>query len=514
MAENPRREAGNNKANEIAVARVNLRSTADASELCGVDGSGLIARATADARDDHADDLDVTAVFPMLVVDDAYGASQEHEEGEQTEDAKTQPTLLEPPSAEERAPSWLQHLESDIQRLQAKWESAAADLRIRVATVQELCRHVEAKDVLVDDLRRQIDEQATARLALETDLKQAAARLTHLVTDQAACDFNVAQARSELQEAWEAIATAEGNRAALDKARLSDAVDRHAETEAGTQAHREDEPKHTSDLRVRIEELETYIDGSKARWSALREKLAEYRDAHRVSERRVADAQARLMAEQMSGDRLWTEAAHLRRSLEKLGAQLAERDTEHRELTRSLKHERTAATQLRGNLASMRARSCQVLAELQAREQRVAQLELLVLARDETIAGLWRRLWARDRAEGELVASKNDLEAHAAALELEVRLAVEAGAQKERDCRNAQQKVTRVEALLREAGHDIDDLVTAIEGKERTILSLEADLRASQDAPGMVERSAGHVDDVDTSVERRRATVDTPPRRH
>ena len=220
MAENPRREAGNNKANEIAVARANLRSTADASKLCVVDGS-LIARPTADARGDQPDDLDVTAEFPVLVIDDAFYASGEDEESEQAEEARTEPTPVEQPSAEERAPSWLQRLESDIQRLQAKWESAAADLRIRVARVQKLCSHVKAQDVLVDDLRRQICEQTSARLALETDLKQAAARLTDLVTDQAACDFNVAQTRSDLQEAWETLAAAEANRAAPDKQGLA-----------------------------------------------------------------------------------------------------------------------------------------------------------------------------------------------------------------------------------------------------------------------------------------------------
>ena len=237
MAKNPRREAGNNKANEIAVARVNLRSTVDASKLCVVDGSGLIAPSTADARGDHPDDLDVTAEFPVLVIDDAFYASGEDEESEQAEEARTDPTPVEQPSAEERAPSWLQRLASDIQHVQAKWESAAADLRIRVARVQKLCSHVKAQDVLVDDLRRQICEQTSARLALETDLKQAAARLTDLVTDQAACDFNVAQTRSDLQEAWETLAAAEANRAAPDKTRFSDSVDRHAEAAAGAQGH-------------------------------------------------------------------------------------------------------------------------------------------------------------------------------------------------------------------------------------------------------------------------------------
>ncbi len=149
----------------------------------------------------------------------------------------------------------------------------------------------------------------------------------------------------------------------------------------------------------------------------------------------------------------------------------------------------------------MTARGDQALGELNARDQRVAQLELLVLARDETITGLEQRLEARERAEGELLAKKNDLEGHAAALELELRLAVEGGAQKDRDFRNAQQKVTRLEGLMREAGHEIDELVTAIEEHERTISSLETELRERQDAVGILARSVRSLDDIGTSME-------------
>jgi chromosome segregation ATPase len=228
----------------------------------------------------------------------------------------------------------------------------------------------------------------------------------------------------------------------------------------------------------------------------------------------VADVQARFMAETMSRDKLWNEAADLRRSLKELGAQLAERETEHRDLTRKLEEERAAAAQLRADVASAAERSRQVLAELKAREQRVNELELLVLARDETIAGLQRRLRSRERAEDELLAQKNDLEAQTEALALEVRLAAEAGAKTERDSRDAQQKVVRFEALLREAGQQIDDLFTAIEEKENQILSLEADLRARQDAVGVLQRSARLFDDGYVDLDCRRATVDSPPRRH
>src|SRR5262245_47247449 len=220
MAENPRREAGNNKANEIAVARENLRSTAETSKVCVVDGSGLIVLAKADVCEHDRDDLDATAEFPVLVVDEALYASEKNDEAE--EEAGLKPVRQQSP--EERAAFFLQHLESDIQCLQAKWESAAADLRAREARVQKLCGKVEARELLVSDLRRQIGEQATAQLALKTDLNDATAQIADLVAARIAREISraVAQARSDLQKTWEAIATAEAK-----KARVSDTVDRH-----------------------------------------------------------------------------------------------------------------------------------------------------------------------------------------------------------------------------------------------------------------------------------------------
>jgi chromosome segregation ATPase len=509
MAENPRREAGNNKANEITVARVTLRSTADNSNPCDVDDSAVNTHPNA-APENPADDLDATAEFPVLVLDGALYASGVDVQSTEAEEDSSKPPLTEPPAAEERASFWLNHLESDIQRLKQKWESAAADLCIRAASVQELCGQVEATDALVDDLRRQIGDQANAQLTLKANLEQANARITDLLAAQATHDVNVRRTRSDLQEATEEIAAAETNRAGFEKTRFGETIDRDAAA-AYEQGHYAEETDITRHLRARVAELETYIDGSKRRWSALHEKLAAYRDAQRVSERRAADAQARLVSETMSRDRLWTEADDLRRCLEQLGARLAEQERERGELERKLNEERAVATQLSKEVASVTARGDQALSEFKAREQRVADLELLVLARDETIAGLEQRLRARDRAKEALLARTNDLEGRAAALELEVGLAAEAGSQKERDFGKVQQKVWRLEGLLREAGREIDDLVTAIEAREETILSLEADLRASENVVATLESSARRLNVIDLSIK----GLDRPrPRRH
>ena len=123
------------------------------------EGSGPIANVEARASEDYAHELDITGEFPKLVVSDALHSGEETEKAEETEERKTEPAPVDSPSAQERTSFWLEHLESEVQRLQGKFESVAAELRVREARISALRSQVEGKDALLNDLRRQIDEQ-------------------------------------------------------------------------------------------------------------------------------------------------------------------------------------------------------------------------------------------------------------------------------------------------------------------------------------------------------------------
>jgi chromosome segregation ATPase len=417
MAEHTRRDAGKNKANDTFIECASLERASDAPELCTPDESRPIVTVGADAGEQCSDDLDSTAEFPVLVLDDALCDGDES-----------------------------------------------------VRALEESTEPAEAKDTLLTDLCRQIEERANAQRVLENDLEQATARIAELGAAQAAREIDVALVESNLQDARDALAAAEARCAALaeEKAKLSDAVDRHAEAAVGAHQRYEDQVRRASRLSDRLQELESYIDGSKQRWSALNEELAEHRDWLGVSERREAWALAQLTAETNARKRLASEAAELQRRLVKLVAQVAERDTAHRDVERRLEEERAAATQLRADIASATARADRALGESNALAERVAALERALSARQE-----------------------------------ELRVAVEGGAQKERDLHAAEEKIARLEGLLREAGHEVDELVTAIEQHESKIDRLEADLREKQDAIALLDGSIRRLDPigVDTGSE-------------
>jgi predicted nucleic acid-binding Zn-ribbon protein len=516
MANNTRRDTGNNKANDTSVESATSGGAAGTPSLPIVpgagptpEGSGPIANVDARASGDYAHELDITGEFPKLVVSDALYGGEETEKAEEAGEGNTEPAPVDSPSAQERTSFWLQHLESEVQRLQGKFESVAAELRVREARISGLRGQVEAKDALLNDLRRQIDEQGGALSALRTDLEQANARIADLIAGEAAGEINLAQAEADLQEARQVAANTKANRdKLLEKiARLSDAVDRDAKAAAGAQQLYEDEAKRTSGLRARIEELDTYIEGSKKRWLAVHDELADYRNKLGVSERRLAEALAASMAETQARERLATEAVSLEGRLEELGAQLAGGEVARRELTSRLEEERAATTRLREDVATAAARGDQALTELNARDKRIAELERLVSAHLETVAGLEERERQRERSESDLLAEKNDLVGRAAALEQsllqrqdDVRIAVEAGAEKERDLRGAQQKIARLEGLLSEAAREINELASAIDARENTISRLEADLHPRHDAAAVLERSVRRLAEIDTGM--------------
>lgn len=516
MADNTRRDTGNNKANDTSVKSATSGGAAGTPSLPIVrgaaptpEGPGPITNVDARAGEDYAHELDITGEFPKLVVSDELSGGEETEEAEEAERGNTEPAPVDSPSAQERTSFWLQHLESEVQGLQGKFESVAAELRVREARITGLRSQVEAKDALLSDLHRQVDEQGGAHSALRADLEQANARIADLIAGEAAGEINLAQAEVDLQEARQAAVVAEASRdKLLEKiARLSDATDRDAKATAGAQRLYEDEARRTTGLRARIEELETYIEGSKKRWLALNDELAEYRSKLGTSERRLAESQAASLAETQARERLATEAASLESRLEELGEQLAKGEVAHRELTSRLEEERAAATQLREDAASAAARGDQALAELNARDKRIAELERLISAHHETVARLEERERQHERSASKLLAEKNDLVERAAALEQslvqrqdEVRIAVEAGAERERDLRTAQQKVARLEGLLSEAAREIDELASAIDARENTISRLEADLHSRHDAAAALERSVRRLAEIDTGM--------------
>jgi chromosome segregation ATPase len=422
MAENTRRDAGKNKAKDTSMECASLQHAADALELPVLDDSRLFVPPDEDVTQACFVDLDSTAEFPVLVLDDAVCESDDASVAP-AEDAT--PAPIERRRADEHAALRVQLLESELERLHETCASLSAEIGIRDARVQELQAQAEARDGVIGDLCRRIEELANARLVLENDVEQANARIADLGAAQAAREVDTALVESSLHDAREALGSAEARCIALaaENAELRDAVARHSEAAAGVQQRYEEEVARAAILRNRLQELETYINGSKQRWSALTEELAEFRDWLGVSERREAWALAELTAETNARKRLATEAADLQRRLVKLVAQVAERETAHRDVERRLEEERAAAAQLRTDAAT--------------------------------------------------AAARGDRELHA-----------------------AEEKITRLEGLLREAAHDVDELVTAMEERESKIARLEAELRDRQAAIALLDGSLHRLDPV------------------
>jgi chromosome segregation ATPase len=418
--------------------------------------------------------LDRTAEFPVLVLDDALC------EGDEPLPAMNDiaPAPVEQPAADERSALRIQFLESELERVQGTCASLSAEIGVREARVQELIGQAEARDGVISDLCRRIEELANARLVLENDVEQANARIAELGALQAAREIDAALAESSLHDVREALAGAEARCIALtaENAELRDTADRHSGEAAATQQRYDEEVARSTCLRTKLQELETYINGSKQRWAALNEELAGFRDWLGVSERREAWALAELTAETNSRKRLATEAAGLQRRLVKLVAQVAERDTAHREVERRLEEDRAAAAQLRTELANATARGDRALAETNDLADRVASLERSLAAREE-----------------------------------ELRAAVEAGTKKDRELHAAGQRITRLEGLLREAARDVDEFVTAMEEHESKISQLEAELRDSRASIALLDGTVHRLDPM--GVDSAKETLDRSLRR-
>jgi chromosome segregation ATPase len=465
----------------------------DTSKL-RIDAAAL-SRHVTEPMADCVDEFEDTGEFPMLTVENA------------SEPAK-QTTPLQA-TADERASYLLHHLEGEIQQLQAKWEFVADMLRVRETRIDELLREAHAKDATTEELRREIAEHAAGKQALQAELEQAAARIAELVATQSAGDAKRTERQQELEQARvKAVdleakvaglsATIEDLRAAVDCGRSNAA--------AAAQTH-EAQVAANNELRVTIQELESYIDSRKSSWSALQAKVTEYEAALAVFERSDTDKDLQLVEHGKERERLAARVQDLERVCKELEARCNTRELEHADIQEQLSAQTAAATQLRAELAEVSSAATETAERLARRDKFVETLQDDLVAHDETIAGFTESLEKQRRAEAELRAHRDtlaervaELETMAAERQTRVDGLQASNTAAEQALRKAEQRVETLEHESHARAKEIADLRGALGTQEELIGRLRSDLRAKQRALDLLERNVKKLNDLGASV--------------
>jgi septal ring factor EnvC (AmiA/AmiB activator) len=218
----------------------------------------------------------------------------------------------------------LSHLEGEIRQVQTKWHFVADKLRLREARIDELVREAQAKDAAAEELRRSIAELTSGKQSLQAELEQARLQIAGLVAAQSARDSELMQRTQELGRASAAAAVLEDKVAASSMAvdRLTASLDSERLATVDARRRHDEQVAANNELRITIQELETYIDGRTRSWAALNAKVAEYQDA--LTELRAqAELKERLTARVLELERL---ASQRQEQIQRLAASGAAAD--------------------------------------------------------------------------------------------------------------------------------------------------------------------------------------------
>lgn len=380
---------------------------------------------------------------------------------------------VEPKTAEESAKAafWLTHLESEVQRLHAKWQHFDAEFKTREARIAELQREVEARESIVGELTADVQREIAAVAAADERIAGKDRDIAALVDDRRQRDERIAALATELADAevarkstFEKIARAEA-----ETAQLSDAL-RAEQAATGTlREHNSDLLAEQVRLRGQVQDLEIYINGRHDRWSDLNAQLDDYKSRLLGLDAGLKERDAAIRKLDAEKDQLIAKLFEAERESAELTTRRKEREDAHEALQQKLSAQMAQAEQLQADLAGRAKEVEEAAAKAADASQRIESLELGIKSRDTSIDEANAEIESGAMALIELITAKDELLARIDGLEKDL---AERGQQAEvarEDLRMSHEQLQLAQQQLSERTMQLASSQQTLEQKSRHI---------------------------------------------
>lgn len=378
----------------------------------------------------------------------------------------------------------LERLEDELKSLQKRWHHIEDELRDRDAEVAGLENELRARAAAIEALETELQSANQSRLELEEAgeaLREAEASQHELISEQQR-DLDERKQeldglRAELEQARAKIAELDGLRAQQQERE----VEIQAETERLA-----DLEQQLSKSQVRVQDLETHLEGRRARWRAMQatckeqaQLLATLEKSARAKEKQFArqDREIQRLADQLrQAERRSTEfqlqAEAAGQNTEALRAELQAGEVRLASLSDALKATRTDGESLVASIADKAARVedlqqqlTVVNSDLKAARRSMAETEALALAKDETLG--------EERARAaELTGQLESLEEELTAARQELSDRSRKLAELDSSAAELASALQAADDELRGMREDRDKLITELESRDSEIESL------------------------------------------
>ena len=198
-------------------------------------------------------------------------------------------------------------------------------------------------------------------------------------------------------------------RAEAEAARLNDAVQREQTATARAVERNEQLLAEHNLLQIKVQDLETYIDGRRDRWSELNVKLKDYENTLIGADKTISARDAVIARHDKEQQKVTARVHELERECAELGGRCKESEEACDELQKILAANLEQSEQLKAEYATRAKESEQAAQQALDNRQRIDLLERDIKHRDESIAALNAEIAQSKLAVGELAAAKDTL---------------------------------------------------------------------------------------------------------
>ena len=315
-------------------------------------------------------------------------------------------------AGETQVSGWLADLEAEIAHLHNRWQQVEEGFGAKDGLIAELKTDIASRDGALADVRARLERNAEALAALEhsladknNDVKNLTADLTRRAATHEQDVAALGAVTAERQ-----IAQRDLEAARIEIIRLNAAIERE-QAAVKTLATRNDQlVAAQAAMSLRLEELETYINGRAQSWSGLKAEITEQKNTILRLEKGLKtkdvtiDDGARLKRE------LEQKFVDLERQNLEISGRRKEREAAYDELQRKLTEHFALAEQLKADLAKRIADHDRLFTSATTDRSQIAALEAVVREKDTALAALEAQVAAnRLAADERLRALERDL---------------------------------------------------------------------------------------------------------
>lgn len=313
--------------------------------------------------------------------------------------------------AADKASFWLAHLESEVTRLHAKWQTIDAEFKNREARAAELQHEIEARDATITTLRADLQREVGVVKATEERVTSKETELVALLEQQRTRDERIAALSTELAhgEVTRSATLSKLERAEADTARLNGVLRQEQAAAADIAQQNQQLLAEQTRLHGKLQDLEIYINGRHDRWSELNAKLAEYKDALVGMEQTVQARDAANAKQDDEKRQLAVRIQDLERQCSELAGRRKEREEAYDELQRRLSTHFEQTEQRKSEHANRLKELEQAEKTALANQHHIESLEGDIKRRDERIEALNAEAEQAKGAIGALTSSNSEL---------------------------------------------------------------------------------------------------------